>query len=283
MYYCTSYSYDYVQYTLGMRTRNFYLLLWLFVASSCVSKTLRCWRIPPESCWRLTIIDNQITRTTELNSLPFSHSSDSGCCCYLARLFSVLNTHYFFFVAVLIITRQPYWLAYLSFSAFSTRRNMSFQDVGRHNSNRQVASAGLRNQPASIPETSSWGTSGSSSSVGQISESLTQYQVRSSSLVDHSLRFKHHCSLLIVDFCLMIQRNVGILEKIAQQLLASTSNKSARAELEQQYVVVFFLEKWAQRMAWSDTVYFPFALRISFVNTKDINASWTSWVNWSSE
>lgn len=117
---------------------------------------------------------------------------------------------------------------------------MSFQDVGRHNSNRQVASAGLRNQPASIPETSSWGTSGSSSSVGQISESLTQYQVRSSSLVDHSLRFKHHCSLLIVDFCLMIQRNVGILEKIAQQLLASTSNKSARAELEQQYVVVFF-------------------------------------------
>ena len=59
---------------------------------------------------------------------------------------------------------------------------MSFQDVGRHNSNRKVASAGLRQQnsrpTASIPENSSWGTAGSTSSVGQISEYLTQYQVR---------------------------------------------------------------------------------------------------------
>jgi hypothetical protein len=59
---------------------------------------------------------------------------------------------------------------------------MSFQDVGRQNSSRQVASAGLKQgrQPASIPEASNWGTPGSSTSVAQISESLTQYQVRES-------------------------------------------------------------------------------------------------------
>jgi hypothetical protein len=34
-----------------------------------------------------------------------------------------------------------------------------------------------------------------------------------------------------------LQRNVGILEKIAQQLLTNTTNKSARSELEQQYKV----------------------------------------------
>jgi len=86
---------------------------------------------------------------------------------------------------------------------------MSFQDVGKRNSQRPTATAGLQQNQTSRPaSTGGWGIGGGGSgSVAQISESLTQYQ-----------------------------RNVGILEKIAQQLLTSTSsNRSARTELEQQY------------------------------------------------
>jgi hypothetical protein len=72
---------------------------------------------------------------------------------------------------------------------------MSFQDVGKNNTHRRAASASMQPNPSqssTIPETSSWTsgiasltsavTSSSSSSstatVGQISESLTQFQVR---------------------------------------------------------------------------------------------------------
>lgn len=96
---------------------------------------------------------------------------------------------------------------------------MSFQDVGR-GSRRQPASAGLGNNvragtasrpSAAAPSSGGWAagsSSSSGSSIVQISEALLQYQ-----------------------------RNVGILEKIAQQLLTTTSNKTAREELEQQYSV----------------------------------------------
>jgi hypothetical protein len=72
---------------------------------------------------------------------------------------------------------------------------MSFQDVGKNNTHRRAASASMQSKPSqsssttTIPETSSW-TSGIASltsavtsssttaTVGQISESLTQFQVR---------------------------------------------------------------------------------------------------------
>eukprot|EP00339_Tiarina_fusa_P011497 CAMPEP_0117034318 /NCGR_PEP_ID=MMETSP0472-20121206/24445_1 /TAXON_ID=693140 ORGANISM="Tiarina fusus, Strain LIS" /NCGR_SAMPLE_ID=MMETSP0472 /ASSEMBLY_ACC=CAM_ASM_000603 /LENGTH=256 /DNA_ID=CAMNT_0004743461 /DNA_START=455 /DNA_END=1222 /DNA_ORIENTATION=+ len=85
---------------------------------------------------------------------------------------------------------------------------MSFQDVGKQNSNRRTANAALQKSgPATAGSAgASWGSSGPS--VGQISESLTQYQ-----------------------------RNVGILEKISQQLVSTGSNSATRNELEQQYKV----------------------------------------------
>eukprot|EP00934_Nitzschia_sp_Nitz4_P006887 Nitzschia sp. Nitz4//scaffold215_size37433//7169//8134//NITZ4_007746-RA/size37433-augustus-gene-0.34-mRNA-1//-1//CDS//3329542136//6877//frame0 len=93
---------------------------------------------------------------------------------------------------------------------------MSFQDVGRNNNTRRqpanatfgskpATSAGTGSSAASTSSKMSWGNS--PASISQISESLTQYQ-----------------------------RNVGILEKIAQQLLTTTAG-SARSELEQQYHV----------------------------------------------
>lgn len=98
---------------------------------------------------------------------------------------------------------------------------MSFQDVGRNNSRRQPANATYGGQAtnratATTPSSGGWGggmtgsPSSSTSSVTQISEALLQYQ-----------------------------RNVGILEKIAQQLLTTTSasKQAAREELEQQYNV----------------------------------------------
>mmetsp|Transcript_96642 Transcript_96642/g.278998 ORF Transcript_96642/g.278998 Transcript_96642/m.278998 type:complete len:265 (-) Transcript_96642:193-987(-) len=92
---------------------------------------------------------------------------------------------------------------------------MSFQDFGRNNSRRATTNASLSSGAASRPASSApssssgWGGSGKTS-VTQISEELLQYQ-----------------------------RNVGILEKIAQQLLTTTSStqKSQREELEQQYNV----------------------------------------------
>ena len=92
---------------------------------------------------------------------------------------------------------------------------MSFQDVGKRKSNRNAATAGfsganVRSNNTSSQQGSMFGgmsnTFGGSGSVSQISESLTQYQ-----------------------------RNVGILEKIAQQLLATGSGRvNNRTELEQQ-------------------------------------------------
>ena len=94
-------------------------------------------------------------------------------------------------------------------------KKMSFQDVGKRNSNRNAATAGfsganVRSNNTSSQQGSMFGgmsnTFGGSGSVSQISESLTQYQ-----------------------------RNVGILEKIAQQLLATGSGRvNNRTELEQQ-------------------------------------------------
>ena len=95
------------------------------------------------------------------------------------------------------------------------KKKMSFQDVGKRNSNRNAATAGfsganVRSNNTSSQQGSMFGgmsnTFGGSGSVSQISESLTQYQ-----------------------------RNVGILEKIAQQLLATGSGRvNNRTELEQQ-------------------------------------------------
>lgn len=94
---------------------------------------------------------------------------------------------------------------------------MSFQDVGRNNSRRQPANATFQTNagPSSGNGSGGWGIgnaagSSSSSSITQISEALLQYQ-----------------------------RNVGILEKIAQQLLTTTSvtKQMQRDELEQQYNV----------------------------------------------
>ena len=56
---------------------------------------------------------------------------------------------------------------------------MSFQDVGKNNSNRRTANATLqKSRPAAAGSVgqAGWGSSGPS--VSQISESLTQYQVR---------------------------------------------------------------------------------------------------------
>lgn len=128
---------------------------------------------------------------------------------------------------------------------------MSFQDVGKRNSQRPTATAGLQQNQTSRPaSTGGWGIGGGGSgSVAQISESLTQYQVCvclcvSLCAVDV---FPAHVfgSIYLSPFtyltgfvCTLVvskQRNVGILEKIAQQLLTSTSsNRSARTELEQQ-------------------------------------------------
>jgi len=93
---------------------------------------------------------------------------------------------------------------------------MSFQDFGRNNNARRQPTNATYGQSRTTTSSgqqgvtgSGWGLSGvGGSSVSQISEALLQYQ-----------------------------RNVGILEKIAQQLLTSTSNKMARDELEQQYQV----------------------------------------------
>mmetsp|Transcript_9517 Transcript_9517/g.23357 ORF Transcript_9517/g.23357 Transcript_9517/m.23357 type:complete len:278 (+) Transcript_9517:372-1205(+) len=98
---------------------------------------------------------------------------------------------------------------------------MSFQDVGKRNSNRQPVNAAMGSASSSgsagMPSGSSASAASSSSNVfssmsmsattgtSQISDSLTQYH-----------------------------RNVGILEKIAQLLLANKSGRG-RAEVEQQY------------------------------------------------
>jgi t-SNARE complex subunit (syntaxin) len=91
---------------------------------------------------------------------------------------------------------------------------MSFQDVGKRNSNRQPvnaamkggssSSSGFGGGPSSVFASMSSGVS-AASVTAQISDSLTQYH-----------------------------RNVGILEKIAQALLAN-NNSIQREELEQQY------------------------------------------------
>jgi hypothetical protein len=84
------------------------------------------------------------------------------------------------------------------------------------------------------------GGGGSVGSVSQISESLTQYQVRANN-ENIKLSCKRHrlivCFLFsfpCLDHELRPQRNVGILEKIAQQLLVTSSNRANRTELEQQ-------------------------------------------------
>jgi len=96
---------------------------------------------------------------------------------------------------------------------------MSFQDVGKHNSNRQPVNAvmGLTSSSgySGMPSGSSVSTASSnvvssmsisaSTATSQISDSLTQYHT-----------------------------NVGILEKIAQSLLMNNGERS-RAEVEQQY------------------------------------------------
>jgi hypothetical protein len=106
---------------------------------------------------------------------------------------------------------------------------MSFQDVGRNNNSRRQPPANAtyygqqtKTAPSSSTGGGRWGAgaatggSSSSSSVTQISEALLQYQ-----------------------------RNVGILEKIAQQLLTTTSasKQTARDELEQQYVY-YMVAEW---------------------------------------
>mmetsp|Transcript_28332 Transcript_28332/g.79647 ORF Transcript_28332/g.79647 Transcript_28332/m.79647 type:complete len:270 (-) Transcript_28332:82-891(-) len=94
---------------------------------------------------------------------------------------------------------------------------MSFQDFGRNNRNstkQATTTAGLqttKNQVSSGWSGFSASATSSGNSLAQISESLTQYQ-----------------------------RNVGILEKIAQQLLSSSVNRSRASEVEeldQQYKV----------------------------------------------
>jgi len=128
---------------------------------------------------------------------------------------------------------------------------MSFQDVGKRNSQRPTATAGLQQNQTSRPaSTGGWGIGGGGSgSVAQISESLTQYQVCVSVVVSVCGRcfsstyvfgsiYLSPFTCLTGFVCTLVvskQRNVGILEKIAQQLLTSTSsNRSARTELEQQ-------------------------------------------------
>ncbi|CAJ1962563.1 unnamed protein product [Cylindrotheca closterium] len=86
---------------------------------------------------------------------------------------------------------------------------MSFQDIGRRNAGQFVApKTGFnkgQHQAGKQPLVSG-NRSVIPGSVAQISESLSQFQ-----------------------------RNVGILEKIAQQFLFTSTNRSSRAELEQQY------------------------------------------------
>lgn len=96
---------------------------------------------------------------------------------------------------------------------------MSFQDVGKHSSNRQPVNAGMGLASSSsrlgMPSGSSVSTAASnvvssmsisaSTATSQISDSLTQYH-----------------------------RNVGILEKIAQSLIMNNGERS-RTEVEQQY------------------------------------------------
>mmetsp|Transcript_60573 Transcript_60573/g.148621 ORF Transcript_60573/g.148621 Transcript_60573/m.148621 type:complete len:288 (-) Transcript_60573:198-1061(-) len=95
---------------------------------------------------------------------------------------------------------------------------MSFQDVGKRNSNRPTATGGISSapssgnaKPSSSSSTSAWGSLSipAATAMSQISDSLTQYQ-----------------------------RNVGILEKIAQSLLTTSisgGGSSTRSELEMQY------------------------------------------------
>ena len=151
---------------------------------------------------------------------------------------------------------------------------MSFQDFKKGPSNRKGGSAAAANyQPNSSGNSSSspWSIAGgvisssgdSSSSTSRISEFLTQYQVSESPSVtghdqDGGDREASSSSFSILDVTLEFplilttavffiiyltfkfnlhfveQRNVGILEKIAQQCVARGTTPSMLQELEQQ-------------------------------------------------
>mmetsp|Transcript_2908 Transcript_2908/g.6861 ORF Transcript_2908/g.6861 Transcript_2908/m.6861 type:complete len:274 (-) Transcript_2908:425-1246(-) len=93
---------------------------------------------------------------------------------------------------------------------------MSFQDVGKRNSNRQAVSAAMGpSSSMGMPSASS-----ASAATGNVFASMSISASTATSQISDSLTQYH--------------RNVGILEKIAQPLLTNNGGRN-RAELEQQY------------------------------------------------